>query len=225
METCKIFIASSAELKHDREEFRKLLSLINDRLHYRGLYLKLEEWEYFFDAISQDSKQGDYNESIKECEIVICLFYTKAGKYTQVEFDTALQQFHKTGKPLIYTYFKEPEKNENAGTAVVPDPSLKEFKDRLSSLGHFYTRYKSTEDLHLQFKMQLDLLADKGFIKLQEEVIKNTEDAVKRYITVQGNNNMVNTGSGTINSSTMNIGNQQAEKIMNVQNNSGGINF
>lgn len=231
METIKIFIASSAELKQDREEFRSLLSLMNDRYHYRGLYLQLEQWEYFFDAVSQDSKQGDYNEKIKECDIVICLFYTKAGKYTQLEFDTALEQFHKTGKPLIYTYFKEPEKIAgNTSAETTPDPSLTEFKNKLRGLGHFYTRYKSTEDLHLQFKMQLDLLADKGFLNLKEEVTKETEEAVKQYlvtnnISVQGNNNVINSGEGSFTTSFMNIGSQQADKIINVENNSGGINF
>ena len=88
-ETIKIFIASSAELEQDRKAFRELLSVENDRLHYKGLYLKLVQWEYFFNAVSQSGKQDDYNQKLKECDMVICLFYKKAGKYTQLEFDTA----------------------------------------------------------------------------------------------------------------------------------------
>jgi hypothetical protein len=221
MDTIKIFIASSAELKEDRDEFRKLLSLENDRLHYKEVYLELEQWEYFFDAVSLGSKQGDYNEKIKECDIILCLFYTKAGKYTQQEFDIALTQFHETGKPLIYTYFKEADK---AGTnaADIVDPSLKEFKDRLQTLRHFYTRYKSTDDLHLQFKMQLDILAEKGFIKLQEDVKNETKEAVTNYIKTYTTNIE---SSGTINQITMHSENQKAGKIVNLGSNVGDLNF
>ena len=36
--------------------------------------------------------------------------------------------------------------------------SLQAFKDKLKTLGHFYTVYKNTEDLKLQFGDQLDKL-------------------------------------------------------------------
>lgn len=47
MKTIRIFIASSSELKEDREEFRNFISRENDRLITKGIYLKLEQWEYF----------------------------------------------------------------------------------------------------------------------------------------------------------------------------------
>jgi len=229
-DTLKIFIASSAELEQDRKAFRELLSVENDRLHYKGVYLELVQWEYFFNAISQNSKQDDYNEKLKECDIVICLFYTKAGKYTQLEFDTALKQFNDTGAPLIYTYFKEPESTNTAQPVInnVPetDPvaeqcrqDLISFKKRLGDIGHFYTRYINIDSLKLQFLQQLDILQDKGFPKLQEEVRNETKEAVTNYINnintanVLGNNNIVIQGV-TDSVITVNV-NGKTEEIMN----------
>ena len=145
MNTVRIFIASSAELLQDRKDFREFLSVENDRLHNNGVYLELIQWENFLDAVSQTSLQDEYNKELKKSQIVICLFFTKAGKYTQEEFDTALQQFKETGSPLIYTYFKS--------GALEPDPTdeqagdLAKFKKRLADIGHFYTVYNNIDDL------------------------------------------------------------------------------
>ncbi len=207
METIRIFIASSAELKPDRDSFREFLSVENDRLHTKGLYLELVQWEHFLDAVSQTSLQDEYNKELMKCAIVVCLFYTKAGKYTQLEFDTALKQFHKTGSPLIYTYFK-------AG-APAPDPAneqaqdLVKFKKRLGEIGHFYTSYNSTEDLLLQFRKQLDRLEDKGLIKIQDEVKTETKEVVANYI----------------NNINISADNQKAGKIINVGTVTGNISL
>ncbi len=208
MGTVKIFIASSAELEKDRKAFRELLSEENDKLHYKGVYLELVQWECFPDSVSKTSKQDDYNEALKTCDLVICLFYTKAGKYTQQEFDTALKQFSKKGAPLIYTYFKEPEGAETQASVTndvqVEDAvelqsrqDLVKFKERLAGLGHFVTKYTSTDNLKLKFLQQLDFLQDKGFEKLQGDLIKDTREAVTNYINninnanVLGDNNTV----------------------------------
>ena len=236
VKTINIFIASSSELEQDRKAFRELLSVENDSLHYKGAYLKLVQWEYFLDTVSDTSKQDDYNKELTACDIVICLFYTKAGKYTQQEFDTALKQFNEKGTPLIYTYFKEPDYSNNPAP-VASNPTdlvaeqcrqdLVNFKKRLGELGHFFTRYKSIEDLKYLFLKQLDLLQEKGFIKLQEEMKTNTKDAVEKYMhtaNVQGDNNTINQG-GTVNQTTIHADNQHAEKIINLGSNVGNINF
>lgn len=220
-ETIKIFIASSAELEQDRKAFRECLSLLNDRLHYKGQYLELVQWEYFFNAVSQTGKQDDYNQELKKCDIVICLFYKKAGKYTQLEFDTALKQFHETGAPLIYTYFKEPEHPEPEGDEADPNAErnkkdLADFKLRLKEINHFYTRYINIDNLKIQFLQQLDMLKDQGYEKLQEKVKEETKEAVTQYIntlSVTGNNNVVIQGV-TAENITVNV-NGNTEEIRN----------
>ena len=183
MVTIQIFIASSSELVDDRKEFREFLSIENDRLQKNGVYLELVQWENFLDAVSQTSLQDEYNIALKKSQIVICLFYTRAGKYTQQEFDAALQQFKETGSPLIYTYFKS--------GAPKPDPAdqlaidLVAFKKRLSDIGHFYTSYDNMADLKYQFRKQLDRLEDKGIIKVQQEVAEQTKEAVTNYFNIK----------------------------------------
>lgn len=192
IETIKIFIASSSELKQDRDAFQDLLSVLNNRGHKKGVYLELVQWEHFLDTISETRKQDDYNAALKKSQIVICLFFTKAGKYTQEEFDTALRQFQETGSPLIYTYFKS--------GAPVPDPNneqaldLLKFKKRLEDIQHFYSIYNNIDDLKNQFRNQLDLLEDMGFIKYQEEFRQKTKEAVANYfnaVNVKGDNNII----------------------------------
>ncbi len=209
METLRIFIASSAELESDRKAFRDFLSVENDRLHTKGMYLELVQWEHFPDSVSQTSLQDEYNKELKKCAIAVCLFYKKAGKYTQLEFDTALKQFHETGSPLIYTYFKTG--GPDPDPADISAQEMVKFKNRLSEIGHFLTRYNSTEDLLLQFRKQLDRLEDKGLIKVQEDVKAETKEAVTNYM------NRINY--------SMKIKKQEAGKIINVHTNYGGINL
>lgn len=154
LKTIKIFIASSAELKADREAFRTFISVENDRLHKQGIYLEILQWEYFLDAISDTRLQNEYNKAISECDIALCLFFTKVGKYTAEEFDTAYQVFKETGKPKIWTYFKHAD--INIGSITEEILTLLAFRKKISELGHFYTSYTNIDNLLNQFRSQLD---------------------------------------------------------------------
>jgi hypothetical protein len=215
MGTIQIFIASSSELVQDRKEFRDFLSVENDRLHTKGVYLELIQWENFLDAVSQTSLQDEYNKKLKSAQIVICLFFKKAGKYTQEEFDTALKQFKETGSPLIYTYFKSGADDSDPNDQSAND--LKSFKKRLSDIGHFYTVYNNIDDLKYQFRKQLDRLEDKGFIVLQDEVKKETIGAVTNYF----NSKNVVVGSTISAGGDVNIG----DKITNTATADGNNNI
>lgn len=154
MRTIRIFLASSSELKEDRDQFRLFISAENDRLHSKGLYLKLVQWEYFLDAISDTRLQGEYNNAIQSCDIVLCLFFTKVGKYTAEEFDTAYEIFKDQGKPYIWTYFK----NSPINTSSITDEilTLLAFKKKIGNLGHFYTEYTTIDNLINKYRSQLD---------------------------------------------------------------------
>ncbi len=177
MKSIKIFLASSEELKEDRDKFRLFISVENDRLSKKNIYLEVIDWEYGFSAVLPKGTQEAYNEQVRESDIVVCLFYTKAGPYTQQEFDTALEHFLQTGKPLIYTYFKklQPDDTETK--------SLKAFKKRLfHDLKHFYDKYDNIHDLQNQFRHQLDLMGDKGFIQFQQDKKLTVQDEINQYI-------------------------------------------
>jgi internalin A len=154
-----IFLASSSELKEDRDAFELYFLQQNDRLRKLGIYLKIVRWETFLDAMSGTRLQDEYNARVRACDIFVSLFRTKAGQFSGEEFDVAFDQFRKTGKPKVYRYFKE-------GTVSVSQANrddftpLWDFKDKLTGLGHYWTPYESTEHLKRHFRDQLELLLD-----------------------------------------------------------------
>lgn len=154
LKTIKLFLASSQELKDDREAFRNFIGVENDRLHKQGIYVELLQWENFLDAVSDTRLQNEYNKALRGCDLALCLFFTKVGKYTAEEFDTAYQVFKNTGRPLIWTYFKDAP--VNAGSIDETILTLLAFKKKLDGLGHFHTVYGNMDNLKYQFRNQLD---------------------------------------------------------------------
>ena len=168
MITKKLFLASSAELKSDREQFEIFVNRKNKDWVEKGVFLDLVIWEDFLDAVSQTRLQDEYNKAIRECDLFVMLFWTKVGEYTEEEFETAFGQFKATNKPFIFTYFEDAE--VSVASANKKDlMSLWAFQEKLSALGHFYTVYKNIDELKFKFNQQLDKLASKGFFEFQPE--------------------------------------------------------
>ena len=156
-QTITIFLASSAELKDDREKFEQFIGRKNKTLIEHDRFIKLVIWEDFIDAISQTRLQDEYNKAIRESDIFVMLFATKVGQYTREEYETAFGQFRESNKPLIYTYFKKAP----VTLANIPREdvlSLWDFQDRLKTLGHYYSEYEDSNDLINQFNNQLEKL-------------------------------------------------------------------
>lgn len=158
----RIFLASSAELRADRDAFRLFVGDLNKRWHDRGVFLEVTVWEDFDDAMSPTRKQDDYNEALRESDLFVMLYWTKVGKYTNEEFEAAHTQFKATGRPLIYTYCKNvaiPTGALNKRDTL----SLLDFKERLDTLEHFPTHFDSVAALTGHFSEQLEKQAAKGF--------------------------------------------------------------
>jgi hypothetical protein len=156
----RIFLASSEELRADRDEFELYFRQQNDRLMDEGLYLKIVRWENFLDAMSETRLQDEYNSQVRSCDVFVSLFMTKTGRYTEEEFDAAHQAFKADGKPLIYTFFKNTE--VRTGALGKKDlMSLWAFKEKLQQLGHYHTEYDNIEHLKRQFRDQMDKLRDR----------------------------------------------------------------
>jgi hypothetical protein len=156
----RIFLASSQELRADRDDFDLYFRQQNDRLIKDGVYLEVNRWEYFLDAMSETRLQDEYNKAVRSCDIFVSLFFTKTGKFTEEEFDTAHDQFKKTGKPRIYTFFKNA--SVMSGDITAEFLTVLRFKEKLSKLGHFHTVYNDAEHLKRQFRDQLDRLLEAG---------------------------------------------------------------
>jgi len=152
----KIFLASSEELKEDRRAFEIMLGRINQQWRQRDITFELVVWENFIDALSREGLQKEYNKAIKECDIFVMMFFTKVGKYTLDEFETAFANMGAGTGPRIYTYFR----NDFILTGDIDDgiKSLLDFKAKLKALNHYVTAYRNTEDLQYQFSRQLEML-------------------------------------------------------------------
>ncbi len=177
--TFKIFIASSNELKDDRDDFREFISVQNDFLHRKGIYLELIQWEYFNDSIVPDGKQNEYNSALKTCDMFVSLFYTKVGKYSEEEFDIAYKNLLDTGKPNVWVYFKQGFSSVNRDILTVFN-----FQDKLNALKHYYSTYDNIDDLKNQFKRQLDIFIEKALEKIipaKPEIINEKYDQNKIY--------------------------------------------
>jgi hypothetical protein len=156
MQTKKIFLASSEELRADRTAFELMIGQLNQEWVPRDTFLHLVVWENFIDAMSKDGLQQEYNKAIQGCDIFVLLFFTKVGRYTAEEFEAAFGAFRNENKPLIYTYFRD----DLVLTGDIDESivSLLEFKKKLAALKHYYTRYRSAEELKWLFSRQLDKL-------------------------------------------------------------------
>jgi len=181
MQKRTIFLASSAALKDDRKAFEIFINRKNKEWHDRGVFLELVVWEDFLDAVAQTRLQDEYNKAIRESDIFIMLFFTKVGKYTEEEFETAFGQFKTTNKPFIFTYFKDAP--IPAGTASGDDKkSLVDFLKKLNDLGHYYMVYKNIEELQLKFNQQLEKLVANAFIAFNKPADLEEKNVVKGYI-------------------------------------------
>jgi hypothetical protein len=159
-----LFLASSSELKAERGAFEARVNRKNKLWHDEGIFLHLEVWEDFIDAISPTRLQDEYNAAIRAADIFVLLVHTKVGKYSAEEFETAFGQFKATGKPLVYTYFKNPPDPGDADPG--PDyGTVRALQAKLAALGHFITPYPNAEGLIDHFTLQLDKLKAKGAIR------------------------------------------------------------
>jgi internalin A len=151
--TIKIFLASSSELKDDREQFEIFISRKNKEYIKNGIFLELIIWEDFLNAMSKTRSQDEYNEAIATCDVFVVLCFTKVGQYTEEEFLTALETFQNSDKPRIFTYFKDAAINTSRITPEIM--TLLNFKKKLSDMDHFYQNYTDASDLKHQFGDQL----------------------------------------------------------------------
>lgn len=179
MKKIKIFLASSNELKPERESFeieiyRKCKSWFD-----RGIFLHLDIWEDMTARMSATGSQSEYDKFVKDADLFVFLAYTKVGMYTSEEFENAIGQFNSTKKPFIYTYFKMP------AAGVVVEDSLGAFKNKLNELKHFYSNFNDFNDLWNQFNKELERLEADGFTENKRpeknEGNTTTQNAEKIY--------------------------------------------
>lgn len=153
MKTIKIFLASSEELKTERGEMTELVYQLNRLFKGRGIELELERWEYLDASMSNQRKQDEYNDVLRQCDICMVLFWRKFGCFTGEELDTAYQQMQEGGKPQkIYVFFKNSSDNEISGELK---DFIQDYEHRYG--GHFFCKFQNVDALKLEFLLQFEL--------------------------------------------------------------------
>ncbi|MEA5462412.1 hypothetical protein [Leptothoe sp. PORK10 BA2] len=191
MQKVRLFLASSSELKEDREQFEIFIYRKCKAWFDRGIFLHLDIWEDFLDAMSAEGLQSEYNQAIQGCDIFVLLALNKVGKYTAEEFEKAFGTFSETRKPFIFTYFKPSETRDRDELK-----SLWAFEDKLKELKHYKTEYKTIEGLREHFGNQLDKLAASGFLELKTDdraqgAADGPSGSTEKTVTVSGDGNKV----------------------------------
>lgn len=79
----RLFLASSAELSDDRKAFEIFINRKNKDWIDKGVFIELNVWEDFLDAVSRTRLQDEYKKVIDACDLFVMLFWTKAGQYTK----------------------------------------------------------------------------------------------------------------------------------------------
>lgn len=176
----KIFLASSFELKDDREQFEIFINRNNKEYIRKGIFLELVIWEDFLDAMSATRLQDEYNQAITNCDVFVSLFWKKVGQYTEEEFEKAFASFKKNKKPLIYTFFKE--------ESILPSQAKQmqtvfNFQSKLRKLGHFHTNYADINDLKYKFSKQLDKFIPKLNSAQQEKLFSSIDNLLDTNIS------------------------------------------
>jgi len=158
MKKITIFLASSNELKEQRDAFEREIYRKCKAWFDKGIFLHLEIWEDLSAKMSPIRSQDEYNKLIKkEADLFVLLARTKVGMYTAEEFETAYGTFKAENKPFIFTYFEQ--------TSEPVEPSLLAFKKKINDLKHFEANYSGIDDLWNQFNKELDRLEKDGFTK------------------------------------------------------------
>lgn len=192
MKKISIFLASSAELKPERDQFEIAVYRKCKAWFDKGIFLHLDIWEDLPAHMNPSRSQDAYNQALRAADLFVLLAHTKVGAYTAEEFEHAFGQFQATRKPFIFTYFKR------LPAAAPPDAgraSLELFQQKVRELGHFYCSYDDFNDLWVQFNRELDRLETAAFAENRRPVEPArtiTQGDKSVYIEKGGDNTTIN---------------------------------
>ena len=157
----KMFVASSNELKDEREEMAEVVQNLNGWLYSRGEEerVALEKWEYLDSSMGVDHKQEEYNRALRDCDAAVGLCWRKFGQYTEQEVNVAREEI-RAGRRVrrLEIWFKE----DAEGGEISPE--LASFRGRLAREWRVKEkRFASMAELKALFtEMALELLEDEG---------------------------------------------------------------
>ena len=145
----KIFIASSAEVKKEREKCIHTIFKVGKT--HQHLILEPVLWEYdmaYANYPEYENIQAAIDPKLKDCKLVFFIFYSKIGQHTKEEYDYAIKE-----KKRISIFFKKGFSPSGGLVGLYND--LITFKQSLNET-NLYNEYKGminfdsllTDNLH-----------------------------------------------------------------------------
>lgn len=189
MKEIKIFLASSNKLAEERNEIEKLISRMNDDFVTQGIYLRLVIWEKLSSSFSVDRKQAEFNQTVLESDVFICLIHDKIGQFSKEEFDAAYEGFTTKKKPRnMYIYFCNKPLFPNEITDDYN--SVLNLKKSIQGFEQFYSTYDNTESLLFQLKRNFDLdlpkFMENSLIEELEDILNSSNPGIMEVIRRNG---------------------------------------
>ena len=189
----RIFLASSiTELKEERNKLGEYLSgadIQNLFLHDNVVIQLVRCEDIYSGSDGKTDPQELLNRRLRECEMSVFLFKTKAGPRTVQEFEVA-KNLQKEGKHTMYVYCKNIPSEDRS-------PELKQIIQRLDEEGPDWDSFESVGDVKAAFikgllKYEHGLLVSLGerfeesagatqFWSQMERIEKSGEGSLKRY--------------------------------------------
>ncbi|MGN1432334.1 MAG: tetratricopeptide repeat protein [Ruminococcus sp.] len=166
MKKIKIFLGSSiSEFEKERNELELFIRNISDRFednyNIKIVPLRCENMD---NHLRRDGTQNAINEElVLDSDMCFFIFFTKAGEFTQQEFEVAFEKFRKDGKPKIYIYFKNLKDGEKA------EDSVREFMNRIDNeLSHYHGTFDHIDTIKLRILLNLKL-QEMDFVSVEFE--------------------------------------------------------
>ena len=129
MKNITVFLASSDELKNDRNSFHSLVASLDEIFEPRGYRIRCRRWEDFSAFCTGTRTQNDYTRIVRASD-----------EYVK-------NQSH----PKTFVYIRALIEGE------MEDEALKRFKEDLfDRVGHYWCNYATDDAMKLHFVMQLE---------------------------------------------------------------------
>lgn len=176
----RVFVASPGGLDDERLAVEEIANILNsnqgDRLN---VVITVQRFEQR--AARAGRPQGQLNEWVDKCEVLIAILHRKLGSPSgegghtgfSEEFDRAIERFNQTGRPVVSLHFKavDPEEEDDAG------PKLREVLDFRSRIERdyvaLYQRFESLEG----FKLHIYQLLSEEMLDLSSRAASSDDDS------------------------------------------------
>ena len=164
MKTIKIFLGSSiTELHYERLHLGDyLMNSVRPIFKNGDIDIEIVKCEDIRSGNTGENPQERIDNLLKECDVSVFMFKTRAGKATVHEFDVA-RELQKTKRHEIYVFcFDVPEEKK--------EESLKDFQKQLEEEVFYWYTCKDITDLESQFIL--------GLLKYERQLLGLTKPSI-----------------------------------------------